>query len=105
MAAVAASREGDFSDSDISLYSNDDDVKDGSNEKDLIDDNEGSAEIIPKKKFKESRKGTTTSLFQKEHQTGIVYLSRIPPFMKPHKVRQIFSQYGEVGRLFLQPEG
>lgn len=36
---------------------------------------------------------------------GIVYLSRIPPFMKPHKVRHIFSQYGAVGRVYLQPEG
>ena len=36
---------------------------------------------------------------------GIVYFSRLPPFMKPAKVRHIFSQFGEVGRLFLQPEG
>jgi len=35
---------------------------------------------------------------------GIVYLSRIPPFMKPMKIKTMFSQYGEVGRLFLQPE-
>ncbi|KAM7444753.1 Activator of basal transcription 1 [Porites harrisoni] len=35
---------------------------------------------------------------------GVVYLSRLPPFMKPAKIRNIFSQYGEVGRLFLQPE-
>lgn len=31
-------------------------------------------------------------------------MSRLPPFMKPAKIRNIFSQYGEVGRLFLQPE-
>ena len=36
---------------------------------------------------------------------GIIYFSRLPPFMKPAKVRYIFSQYGEVGRLFLQAEG
>ena len=36
---------------------------------------------------------------------GIVYLSRIPPFMKPVKIRQLLSEYGEVGRVFLQPEG
>ena len=36
---------------------------------------------------------------------GVIYFSRLPPFMKPAKVRYIFSQYGEVGRLFLQPEG
>ena len=38
-------------------------------------------------------------------KNGIVYLSRIPPFMKPLKVRHLLSQYGEVGRVFLQPEG
>ena len=38
-------------------------------------------------------------------RAGIIYLSRIPPYMKPLKVRQIFSKYGEVGRVFLQPEG
>ncbi|KXJ26414.1 pre-rRNA-processing protein ESF2 [Exaiptasia diaphana] len=41
---------------------------------------------------------------RKERKPGIVYLSRFPPFMKPAKVRHIFSQYGEIGRLFLQPE-
>ncbi|XP_070533241.1 activator of basal transcription 1-like [Ptychodera flava] len=35
---------------------------------------------------------------------GIIYLSKIPPFMKPKRIRMIFSQYGELGRLFLQPE-
>jgi ESF2/ABP1 family protein len=39
-----------------------------------------------------------------EPQPGIIYISRIPPFMKPSKVRHIFSQYGEIGRVFLQPE-
>ncbi len=36
---------------------------------------------------------------------GVIYLSRIPPYMQPRKVRHIFSQFGEVGRIFLQPEG
>ena len=41
----------------------------------------------------------------KKTTPGVVYMSRLPPFMKPAKIRNIFSQYGEVGRLFLQPEG
>ncbi|KAK9822110.1 hypothetical protein WJX74_008335 [Apatococcus lobatus] len=36
---------------------------------------------------------------------GIVYLSRIPPGMKPQKVRQLLSIHGEIGRLYLAPEG
>ncbi|XP_065909821.1 uncharacterized protein [Dysidea avara] len=35
---------------------------------------------------------------------GIIYLSRIPPYMKPLKIRHIFSDFGEIGRVFLQPE-
>lgn len=35
---------------------------------------------------------------------GVIYLSRIPPFMKPNKVRTIFEQYGEVTRLYLSEE-
>ncbi|KAF5102173.1 hypothetical protein D0Z03_000458 [Geotrichum reessii] len=37
-------------------------------------------------------------------KTGLVYLSKIPPFMKPVKMRQILSRFGEVNRIFLVPE-
>ncbi|KAI6136142.1 hypothetical protein F5141DRAFT_1185206 [Pisolithus sp. B1] len=37
-------------------------------------------------------------------QTGVVYISRIPPGMRPEKVRHLMSQYGEVGRVYLQKE-
>ena len=36
---------------------------------------------------------------------GIVYLSRVPPFMKPHKVKHLLSRYGSIGRVYLKPEG
>jgi len=36
---------------------------------------------------------------------GVIYMSRVPPFMKPNKARSIFEQYGEVTRLFLAEEG
>ncbi|KAG8323525.1 Activator of basal transcription 1 [Homalodisca vitripennis] len=34
---------------------------------------------------------------------GIIYVSTIPPFMNVTKITEIMSQYGEVGRVFLQP--
>ncbi|OJD34694.1 pre-rrna-processing protein esf2 [Diplodia corticola] len=37
-------------------------------------------------------------------KTGVVYLSRIPPFMKPATVKSLLSQHGAVGRVFLTPE-
>ena len=49
----------------------------------------------PVKKKKEKEKKPTP---------GVVYLSRIPPFMRPRKVRHLLSRYGEVGRVYLAPE-
>jgi ESF2/ABP1 family protein len=34
-----------------------------------------------------------------------VYISRVPPFMKPAKIRHLLSQHGEIGRIYLAPEG
>ena len=36
---------------------------------------------------------------------GIVYISRIPPFMKPARMKQLLGKFGEIGRLYLAPEG
>jgi ESF2/ABP1 family protein len=37
-------------------------------------------------------------------KSGLLYLSRIPPFMKPVKIRQLLSFYGTLGRVYLAPE-
>lgn len=36
--------------------------------------------------------------------SGVLYLSRIPPFMKPHKLRSLLSPYGTINRTFLSQE-
>ncbi|MCJ1311973.1 RNA-binding ATPase activator esf2 [Agyrium rufum] len=38
------------------------------------------------------------------HKAGVIYLSRIPPFMKPHAVKHLLTPYGTISRLFLTPE-
>ncbi|KAM4737602.1 activator of basal transcription 1 [Anableps anableps] len=35
---------------------------------------------------------------------GIVYLGHIPPRLRPKHLRNLLSAYGEIGRIFLQPE-
>lgn len=40
-----------------------------------------------------------------QEKAGIIYISRIPPGMRPAKVRHLMSAYGEVGRVYLQQEG
>lgn len=37
-------------------------------------------------------------------KSGVVYLSRIPPFMKPAKLRSLLEPYGSINRIFLSPE-
>ena len=37
-------------------------------------------------------------------KTGVIYLTRVPPFMKPATVRHLLQAYGEIGRIFLTPE-
>lgn len=40
-----------------------------------------------------------------QERTGVIYISRIPPGMRPTKVRHLMSGYGEIGRVYLQQEG
>lgn len=41
---------------------------------------------------------------RKEPKKGVVYISRVPPFMSVAKLRDYMSQFGEVGRIYLTPE-
>jgi ESF2/ABP1 family protein len=36
---------------------------------------------------------------------GVVYLSRLPPFMKPAKLRHLLQQHGDILRIYLAAEG
>ena len=40
----------------------------------------------------------------KKDKSGVVYLSRVPPFMKPMVLRSLLAPYGAVGKIFLTPE-
>jgi ESF2/ABP1 family protein len=43
---------------------------------------------------------------KKTSNTGVIYISRVPPFMKPHTLKRLLEPYGPsgIGRLFLTPE-
>jgi len=56
----------------------------------------------PKKTQVGSRKIATSK--QPASKSGVVYLSRVPPFMKPQTVKHLLTSFGEVGRIFLTPE-
>ena len=43
--------------------------------------------------------------FQSENdKTGIIYLSRLPPFMTPQKLRTMLEKLGKIHRVYLEPE-
>ena len=35
---------------------------------------------------------------------GVIYLARLPPHMRPGKVRRLLEQHGEITKLFLEAE-
>lgn len=48
---------------------------------------------------------TTKEVTEEKHKPskrGLIYLSTIPPYMNVTKVREIFEQFGKVGRIYLQ---
>lgn len=48
--------------------------------------------------------GKNSVSFGVEHKPGVIYLSRIPPFMKPPTLRRLLSPHGIILRIFLTPE-
>lgn len=75
--------------------------KDGGDE-DEYDDDEDKDVAEMKKKSKEEG-GTSCS--GRKCVPGIIYLGHIPPRLRPKHLRNLLSVYGEIGRIFLQPEG
>lgn len=59
---------------------------------------------VKKKKTKE-KGGAVTSCSDRKCVPGIIYLGHIPPRLRPKNMRNLLSVYGEIGRVFLQPEG
>ena len=41
---------------------------------------------------------------KKAQKSGVIYLSRIPPFLKVTALRKLLTPYGKIGRIFLTPE-
>ncbi|QRV72970.1 RNA recognition motif protein [Ceratobasidium sp. AG-Ba] len=48
--------------------------------------------------------GDLAEFERRQQQAGIIYISRIPPGMRPAKVKHLMSGYGKVGRVYLQQE-
>lgn len=62
----------------------------------LSDERNGSSKPLLRKNLI-----TTTTAIKR---SGVIYLSRIPPYMKPRKLRSLLEPYGTINRIFLTPE-
>ncbi len=91
----AAGRGGDGNDKD----SDDEDA--GGDEDGCNGDDKDAA---GRKKTKQKGAGVT-SCTDSKCVPGIIYLGHIPPRLRPKHLRNLLSVYGEIGRIFLQPEG
>ncbi|GAB7346315.1 hypothetical protein MBLNU457_5035t1 [Dothideomycetes sp. NU457] len=61
----------------------------------------------PSKDHKTLKPLTTRQLERSQkaaNKTGVIYLSRVPPFMKPSTLRTYLTPHGETNRIFLTPE-
>ena len=63
-------------------------------------------DVAPSKEKRKNRsRARKTTGKAKGKKKGVVYLSRIPPYMRPAKVKHLLSAIGKVRRLYLAPEG
>jgi ESF2/ABP1 family protein len=76
------------------------------------DEDASDNEILHEDDTTTTREKTVKPLTQKQllksqkaaKKTGVIYISRIPPFMKPATLKHYLTPYGTIGRVFLTPE-
>lgn len=73
-------------------------------EQDLFNDLTKESKLLNKLKLKKLSPEQLAKHEKKIGKTGVIYISRVPPYMKPQKMRQVLSRFGEIDRLFLKPE-
>ncbi|KAI8338347.1 hypothetical protein BC941DRAFT_350792 [Chlamydoabsidia padenii] len=103
-------------DDDLEGDSNDEDVNDNSDQDSDLDsiqvegneDGNDNPLTETKKRKKTKIKPMTPAEMEElelaNKRSGVCYLSRVPPFMTPKKVRLLLSKYAELGKLYLAPE-
>lgn len=104
--------EGEGQGSDLAEDFEEDDGAEDFDDEDIPDDLPKTAELAHLEKLAAglptNLKLQTTKLDNsvppKKDKSGVIYLSRVPPFMKPTVLRSLLTPYGAVGKIFLTPE-
>lgn len=81
----------------IAAFEDDDDDEENDN-----DETASQTHLQPK--LPKVSKESALSAEKAARRTGVLYLSRIPPFMKPSTLRSLLAPYGALNRIFLTPE-
>ncbi|KAK1531445.1 RNA recognition domain-containing protein [Colletotrichum paranaense] len=112
---VDSEDEDDFSDEEQNVTKDAEDAARDDDEEDSDEDAEASTSTKEKSSSSASKLDlpdvskplTKKNLVATEEaikKSGVVYISRIPPFMKPQKLRSLLEPYGKINRIFLAPE-
>lgn len=85
------------------------DEEDDEEEGNIRDSQVDADEMVTKERKRNRKlKKLTPEQLEKEQKrikkTGVCYLSKVPPYMKPSKLRSVLSRFGKIDRLFLKPE-
>lgn len=107
-----AEGDSDASDGNNDGADDDDEGDDAEEESEITKDKDATKKKIKLPKIQGDIPGISRPLTKKNlvtsdqavHRSGVVYLSRIPPFMKPAKLRSLLEPYGAINRIFLAPE-
>lgn len=62
------------------------------------------AEVVSESRKKGRLRKEAEEYRERLARRGVVYMSRIPPYMKPNKAKNLFQHYGEVTRIYLAEE-
>jgi ESF2/ABP1 family protein len=92
----------ELDDEDADDFIPEDDEHDDDDDEDLNED-----DTTPTTREKTVKPLTQKQLLKSQKaakKTGVIYISRIPPFMKPATLKHYLSPYGEINRVFLTPE-
>lgn len=96
-----AAERGDDDDEDGDEEEEEKAAERGGDEEEEEEDGDKDAAGMKKAKQKSVR---VTSCPDRKCVPGIIYLGHIPPRLRPKHLRNMLSVYGEIGRVFLQPE-
>ncbi|KAI8097428.1 U3 snoRNP-associated protein Esf2 [Halteromyces radiatus] len=97
----------DNEDQDVDKEEDESEHSDHDNEDDGNDDplaEEATSKKRKKTKLKPMTPAELEELELANKRSGVCYLSRVPPFMTPKRVRSLLSKFAELGKLYLAPE-